>query len=348
MKPVTVQDIAEGLGISAMTVSRALRNHPEVSDETKRRVLARATELNYRPNRWARSLITRKSFIVGLVVPDISHNYFADIAAGVQEIIEEAEFSLLLCRSNRRIESELREIDMLIRSRVDGLIVASEQLEDNPHVFVQLHREKTPFVLIDRVFPKLNCHRVITDDYEVGRLVTQHLIDIGCRGIAHVRGPAMSTARLRRQAFVETLAKAELDVNPEWIVDGNFRLDDSRQAALRLLRADPRPEGIFAASDLSAFGVMAACRDLGVRVPEDVAVAGVGNIEGDQHPAPFLTTVDWNPRELGRQAGQVLLRLIEGAARKVPRETVFPPRLLVRQSSVAGASQSVMRRSGAV
>jgi len=343
MKPVTVQEIANSLSISAMTVSRALRNHPEVSEETKRKVLARAKELNYRPNRWARSLVTRKSFMIGLVLPDISHNYFSDIAAGIQEIIEEAAFNLLLCRSNRRVESELREIDMLLRSRVDGLIVASEQLEDNPHVFAQLHRDKTPFVLIDRVFPKLNCHRVITDDYEVGRLVTQHLIDLGCRRIAHVRGPSMSTARLRHQAFLDTLAKAQLTARPEWIVEGNFRIEESRKAAQSLLRLSPRPDGIFAASDLSAFGVVAACRDAGVSVPGSIAVAGVGNIEGDQHPAPFLTTVDWDRRELGRQAGRVLLRLIEGAASNTPLQTVFPAKLIVRQSSASPLSSPSQR-----
>ncbi|MEX2263158.1 MAG: LacI family DNA-binding transcriptional regulator [Bryobacteraceae bacterium] len=333
MKPVTVQDIAESLHISAMTVSRALRNHPEVSEETKRRVLLRAREMNYRPNRWARSLITRKSFIIGLVLPDISHTFFSDIAAGVQETIEESRYSLILCRSNRNAESEVREIDMLIRSRVDGLIVASEQPEDSPHLFAQLHRDTTPFVLIDRVFPKLNCHRVVTNDYEVGRLATQHLIDLGHRRIAHVRGPAMSTARQRQQAYQDTLTKASLPVRPEWIVDGNFQMEDSCEAAMQLMRLSSRPDAIFAASDLSAFGVVAGCRDWGLRVPEDVAVVGAGNIEGRQHPSPFLTTIDWDRRELGRQAARVLLHLIAGGKQKPRKETVFPPRLVVRQSS---------------
>lgn len=334
MKPVTVLDIARSLHISAMTVSRALRNHPEVSEETRRKVLERAREMNYRPNRWARSLITRKSFIIGLVLPDISHTYFSDIAAGVQEVIEESQYSLILCRSNRNAESELREIDMLIRSRVDGLIVASEQPEDSPQIFTQLHRDKMPFVLIDRVFPRLNCHRVVTNDYEVGRLATQHLIELGRRRIAHVRGPAMSTARIRLQAYQDTLRKAGLPVREEFVADGSFRAEESREAARRLMQLTPRPDAIFAASDLSAFGVVSGIRDSGLRVPEDVAVAGAGNIEGHQHPSPFITTVDWDRREQGRQAARVLLGLTGGAGKRPPRETVFPPVLLVRASSV--------------
>jgi LacI family transcriptional regulator len=335
MKPVTIQDIAESLHVSAMTVSRALRNHPEVSEETKRKVLSRAKAMNYRPNRWARSLITRKSFIIGLVVPDISHSFFSDIAAGVQETIERSQYSLMLCRSNRNAECEVREVEMLIRSRVDGLIVASEQPEDSPHLFAHLHRDRIPFVLIDRVFPSLNCHRVITDDYEVGRLATQHLADIGRRRIAHVRGPAMSTARQRLRAYQDTLEKAGLPVRPEWVVGGNFRLEESRAAANQLMRLSSPPDAIFAASDLSAFGVVAGCRDCGLRVPEDVAVVGVGNIEGNQHPCPFLTTIDWERLELGRQSASILLSLIAGDGRKPRRETVFPPRLVVRQSSVS-------------
>lgn len=318
-----------------MTVSRAMRGHPEISEATKKRVLERAREMNYRPNRWARSLVTQESQVVGLVVPDISHAYFADIAAGVQEVLEQKGYSLLLCRSNRDAQTELREIGMLLDSRVAGLLVASEQPEKSWQFFGRLKKEGVCFVLIDRTFPRLSCDRIVTDDHEVGVLATAHLADLGHRRIAHVRGPEMSTARQRVEGYKDVLKRYGIGVKPEWIVPGGFRADESREAAMRLMKLNPRPTAVFAASDLSAFGVVAGCREAGYRVPEDVAVVGVGNIEGDQHPQPFVTTIDWQRREMGCEAAIALLRRIEAGPACKAEVRVFPPRLLVRSSSLA-------------
>jgi LacI family transcriptional regulator len=332
-KRATIQDIAASLQLSAMTVSRAMLGRSEISEETKRKVLERAREMNYRPNRWARSLVTQKSLVIGLVVPDISHAFFADIAAGAQEVLEQKGYNLLLCRSNRDSQTELNEIDMLLDSRVAGLIVASEQPETSWQPFGRLKSEGVHFVLIDRTFEGLACDSLTTDDHEVGVLATAHLAEIGHRAIAHVRGPATSTARQRIEGYRQVLQQYGFGENPNWIVPGEFRLDESREAALRLMRETPRPTAIFAASDLSAFGVVAGCRAAGFQVPEDVSVVGVGNIEGDQHPNPFLTTIDWLRREMGREAARVLLQRIGEDRPGAPGVHVFPPRLLVRHST---------------
>lgn len=332
-KRVTIQDIAASLQLSAMTVSRAMIGHPEISDTTKQKVLERAREMNYRPNRWARSLVTQKSLVIGLVVPDISHAYFADIAAGAQEVLQQKGYNLLLCRSNRDLQTELSEIDMLLDSRVAGLIVASEQPESSWQFFGGLKREGVHFVLIDRTFRQLACDKMTTNDHEVGVLATRHLVELGHRLIAHVRGPEMSTARQRLEGFQETLQQAGITCHSKWIVNGGFRADESRTAMLGLMRGAVRPTAIFAASDLSAFGVVAGCREAGFQVPDDVSVVGVGNIEGDQHPNPFLTTIDWQRREMGREAARVLLKRIEGDETAEPAVEIFPPRLLVRDSA---------------
>lgn len=332
-KRVTIQDIATSLNLSAMTVSRAMTGHPEISDTTKQKVLERAREMNYRPNRWARNLVTQRSSVIGLVIPDISHAFFADIAAAVQEVLEQNGYNLLLCRSNRDPRTELKEIEMLLDSRVAGLIVASEQPEASSQFFAKLKKEGIRFVLIDRTFLRLRCDKLTTDDHRVGVLAVEHLAALGHRRIAHVSGPEMSTARQRLHAYRETLQRCGLEVNAKWIVNGGFRIDESRCAALRVLGARPRPSAIFAASDLSAFGVVAACREAGLSVPGDVSVVGVGNIEGDQHPLPFLTTIDWQRREMGREAARILVDRIAESEPGPPLTRVFPPRLLVRHSS---------------
>lgn len=333
-RPATLKDIARSLGISAMTASRALNGHPLVNDETRRRVTEKAAELNYTVNTWARGLVTNRSRLIGLVIPDISHSFYAEITLGIQNAVEAKGYNLLLCNSGREPDTERREIDALIATRVEGLIVASSQREAK--CFAKLKQQGLPLVLVDRFFSKLDCSRLLADDFEVGRIATEHLVALGHRRIAHVRGPAISPARLREEGFVRTLRLHGLTENPAWIVSGNFQTEDSYAAAKFLLEPEKRPTAIFAASDYSAFGVVQACRDAGLRVPEDVSVIGAGNIEGSRHPNAFLSTVDWDREEMGREAARVLLDLIDNPARRTV-EKVFPPRLLARQSTAQPA-----------
>ena len=331
-RPATLKDIARSLGISAMTASRAINGHSLVSDETRRRVMEKAAELNYTVNAWARGLVTNRSHLIGLVVPDISHSFYAEITLGIQNAIEEKGYNLLLCNSGREPETELREIDALIATRVEGLIVASSQPEGSHRYFANLKQHGLAFVLIDRFFAKLNCSRLTADDLEVGRIATAHLIALGHRKIAHVRGPAITPGRLREKGYARTLRLHGCSENPSWVVTGNFQMEDSYAAAKSLLKLEDRPTAIFAASDYSAFGAVHACRDAGLRVPEDISVIGAGNIEGARHPNAFLSTVDWDRQEMGREAARLLLDLIEDPAQQ-PVKKAFPPRLLVRQST---------------
>ena len=332
-RAATIWDIARELGISAMTVSRALNSHPSVRDETRRKVLEKAAELNYRPNRWARTLVTNRTHIIGLVVPDISHTFFGEITRGIQDVIEEQGYNLLLCSTGRDPETEIREVDALLGTRVEGLIVASEQPEESAEYFSRIVRQGIPLVSIDRFFPKLKCGRFTTDDHEAGRLVTQHLIELGHRKIAHVRGLRTSAARLRLEGYLEALRSHSLQQDPSWVVSGDFRVDESREAAKFLMNLRDRPTAIVAGNDTSAFGVIRGCRDLGLAVPDDVSVAGMGNIEGDLHPNPYLTTVHWDRLRMGRDAARVLLSLIANGPEKSTVKKVYAPTLVVRQST---------------
>jgi len=330
----TIVDIAEQLGVSAMTVSRALRGSPEVSDLTRRRVLECANELGYRPNRWARSLVTRKTSIIGVVVPDISHSFFAEVTRGLEEVVSRAGYNVLLCDSWLDPEREKAEIEMLVSSTVDGLVIASEQPERSPQIFRKLKENGVPFVLIDRFFPKAGFPAVLVDDFQVGRLATEHLIQLGHTRIAHIQGPPVSPASLRYRAYVETLEANGIPFRKQWVRPGKFDIESGRQAMTALLRTKPRPTAVFAGNDPMGIGAVYACRDAGLAVPADISVVGAGNIEGTHHPNPFLTTIDWPRAELGRTAGNLLLSIIrQGAEQNIETVKTLPPQLLIRQST---------------
>jgi LacI family transcriptional regulator len=334
----TIVDIARKLGLSAMTVSRALNRHTEVSRQTSERVLACAKAMGYQPNRWARSLVTRRSLMIGVVVPDLGHSFFTEIASGIEEIVEKAGYDILLCHSRGDAARELAEVQVLIGSRVDGLIIAPVQPEDSENPFSQLLERNIPVVLVDRFFPRGDLPCVRVDDLRVGRLATGHLIELGHRRIGHISGPS-SSGSLRGRGFANAMRAAGLALDKRLIVAGDFQIDGGREAMKALLKLKPRPTAVFAANDPLAIGAVYSCREAGLHVPNDISIVGAGNIEGPHHPNPFLTTVDWPRQELGRVAAEILLDRIGKLEPVKPEVRVFKPELLVRQSSAAPSSK---------
>jgi LacI family transcriptional regulator len=328
----TIQDIAHELGLSAMTVSRALNHHPDVKTETRQRILDLAAQRRYRPNRWARSLVTRKSQIIGVVIPDISHSFFSEITRGVQDVIEQRGYNLMLCHSHADAHRELQEIDSLVGSRVEGLIVASQQRMDSPEAFVELEQQGVPFVLIDRFFSNYDCAHVVVDDGRVAELAVEHLIALGHRDIGHIAGPQLSSSLLRTAGYRATLKKHGLVEREAWVASSDYQKEGGFTAMQAVLKAAKRPTAVFVTNDPAAIGAIAACREAGLEVPGDISIVGAGCIEGSYHPNPFLTTVDWPRTELGAQAAGMLLRLIAGEKFE-ERHVVLEPQLRVRQST---------------
>ncbi len=335
---VTMHDIAQKLGVSAMTVSRALSGHPDVNEEKRQKIIELAEQLRYRPNRWARTLITNKSYLIGVVVPDISQLFFNEIMRGIEEPLGPAGYDLVLCHSDRNAERELHEIDMLISRRIDGLVVASEQPKDKLDIFRELQDQHTPFVLIDRYFEELDCPRVRADDFEAGKLATRHLIELGHRRIAHIGGPDVSTGRLRREGFLAAMEEAGLPLEDGMLIFSDFKIGGGYDSMKKLLALATPPTAVFTGNDPLAYGVVQACREAGLGIPNNISVAGCGDTELSQHPDPFLTTVTWDSRELGRIAGRLLLERLEDKPSGEARDTIFKPELVVRRSTAPPAS----------
>jgi LacI family transcriptional regulator len=331
--PVTLEDIARALNVSKMTVSRAINNHPEISTATRERILAAARRMNYRPNQFARALMTNQSYLIGIVVPDLMHSYFAEICRGVETHARPIGYQNLICSTEEEPHKEQDEIGALL-SRTDGLIVASAMSAKEITFYKQLLDDGAKIVLIDRVLNGLRCPAVTTDDVQVGRLATEHLLALGHRKIGHLRGTTASTSLQRLEGYKQALAQARIRFQKNLVHECGFTETDGYAAMKAWIAEGDLPTAIFAANDPAAIGAMAAMNEAGLQVPDDVAFVGAGSIHyGDMLRVP-LTTVAWSTAAMGQAAAELLLDLIrdKNRARK-PRRIVIPPQLVIRQSS---------------
>jgi LacI family transcriptional regulator len=330
----TLSDIAKDLNISVVTVSKALRNKGRISARTRNRVLKRAKELDYRPNWVARSLVTRRTYTIGLLLPDFTHPFFADIAKTIAETVRPRGYHVIISYFEEDPDLEKVEADSLLARRVDGLILASSQSPERLELFEQLRARKMPLVLIDRPIEGVRASFVGVDNEAVGRLATTHLIERGCKRIAHLRGPKIGLAAKRLNGYLASLKKNKLAAPAHYVVEAGFQ-DHSGYAAMKKLLAagTPTPDGVFCYNDPVAIGAMKALREAGWRVPEDVAVVGAGNVHYSDALAVPLTTIDQKTREIGARAAELLLEQI-GSERAVrPEKILIVPELVARKST---------------
>lgn len=333
---IRLKDIANDLGLSVVTISKVLRDHPDIAADTRRRVLKRMRELNYQPNFAARSLVTGRTWTLGLIVPDLLHPFFAEIAKAISIETRKRGYSLLISSSDEDPELEMQEIKHLLARRVDVILVASAQWSVD--CFRMIEEHKTPYVLIDRRFQGLDANFVGVDDEAVGSLATLHLIEQGCKRVAHIRGPEVSTAIGRLEGYKRTLAAYDLTPLPGHIVSlgasGDHRGEKGGyEAAKKLLAAKPRPDGIFSFNDPSALGAMRAILDSGLRIPEDIAVVGCGNLSYSDFLRVPLSSVDQGSEDIGRSAAELAIKIARKRDPVKPKTELITPHVVMRASS---------------
>jgi LacI family transcriptional regulator len=335
--PARLKDIAHDLGLSVVTVSKVLRNHPDIGDETRKRVLKRMKELNYRPNFAARSLITGQSWTIGLVVPDLLHPFFAQIAKVISAEVRKQGYSLFISSSDEDPKLERQEIEQLLARSVDVMLIASVQ--GAAESFRHIEEQKIPYILLDRQIAGLESNFVGGNDTTVGLLATSHLIQQGCRRIAHIRGPDVSTAIGRLEGYRQALASNQMVPMPGHVVSigtsGDHRGErGGYEATKKLLANKIRPDGIFCFNDPAALGTMRAILDAGLGIPEDVSVVGCGNLSYSDFLRVPLTSVDQNSKLIGKRAAALALKLAHNKAPMRPKSELVPPHIVVRASSL--------------
>lgn len=331
---VRMKDIAEELNVSVVTVSKVLRNQGDISLETRRRVLQRAKELNYQPNWVARSLVTRKTYLIGLVFPDLMHSFFAEVAKGVSRKMRAGGYNIVIAHSEEDPEVERQEIEGLLSRRVDGLIIASAQAPRQTRIFKRIEEDKVPYVLIDRQVAGVKANFVGVSDEHVGRLATEHMIAQGFKRLAHIRGPENTTTGIgRAKGFHDTCAAHGISVPEQWVVPGLFNDEGGFQAMQKLLALDSRPNGVVCYNDPVAAGAMKAALQAGVRISEDIAVIGAGNVHYSDLLRVPLSTIDQHSTALGESAADLLLELLRADETPKPRNILIEPKVLARDST---------------
>ena len=338
---VRMKDIAKDLGVSTVTISKVLRNHPDVGEETRRRVLARVKELDYRPNLAARGLVTGHTYLVGLIVPDLLHPFFAEIAASISDVLRREDYYLVVSSSEEDPDLEEQEISQLLARRLDALIIASCRY--NVEVFSRIEKQKTPYVLIDRSFPGLSSNFVGGDDLAAGMLATQHLVDIGCKSIAHIRGPETSPGIQRLEGYRKALEQNARSVIEEYVIyepKGDVgSLQRGAEAMRQLLSCKRIPDGVFCFNDPLAMGAVNEAVSQGLRIPEDIAIIGCGNLHYDDSLRVPLSSIDQHTSRVGTEAAQLVLTTLKSKAVPKPKTILLPPELIVRASTQRRAAK---------
>ena len=335
MGQITIKDIARKLNLSPSTVSRALRNHPDISPETKGKVVALAEQYDYHPNSIAQSLQTRKSRTIGIIVPEIKHHFFSFAISGIDEVAYEAGYTIMVCQSNESYEREVLNIQALLSHRVAGLAMSiSQETREIDHLHSAVRRA-VPLVLFDRVSEEMPVSKVVVDDYQGAYQATAHLIQKGYRRIAHLAGPEyISIGKQRFKGYRDALADHGRPYDPALVISGGFKERDGAEAAQRIVGMDPRPDALFAVNDPVAIGAFMHLKEAGLAIPRDMAVVGFSNNPISSYIEPALTTIDQPAYKIGKAAGNLLLEEIQSEA-EAPAPTIktFPTQLIVRGST---------------
>ncbi len=333
--PTRLKDIANALDVSIVTVSKVLRGKTDVSAETRDRILRKMEELNYKPNMIARGLASGRSLTVGLIVPDIADPFFAELARSLGAHLRRSQYQLLLASADESAAVEHHEIENLLQRGVDALLIASCQ-KDASGLGAAL-RHRTPCVLLDRMLPGAEANFVGTDDALAGRLATEHLLSLRRRRVAHIGSEGTSTATDRLRGYREALEGAGLSFDPGLTVTCDLHSGRpdllGHDAMRRLLERPEHPDAVFCYSDLLAVGAIRAAREMGRRVPEDIAIIGCGNLPLSAYLEVPLSSIDQGTAELGEHASRLALLLVESKARPAPQTMLVPPRVVVRAST---------------
>ena len=330
---VTMMDIARDLNVSVVTVSKVLRNQGKISAATRKRVLRRAKDLHYQMNWVARSLVTRRTYTIGLLLPEFTHPFFAEIARAIAQTVRPHGYHVIISSFEEDPELEVSEADSLMARQVDGLIIASAQPVHCLDLFQRIQKRKVPFVLIDRWFAGLRASFVGVDNRAIGRLATEHLIACGCRRIGHLRGPEVGIATERLEGYRRALVKRGLPVYPRYVVAGGHEDGTGYEGMRQLLRVRPVPDGVFCYSDPVAIGAIKAILEAGLKVPDDISVVGAGNVRYSDLLVVPLTTIDQGSCQMGVRAAELLIEGIASKRSLQPRKILLPPKLVERQST---------------
>ncbi len=327
---ITIKDIARELGVSPSTVSRALKNNPDISEETRNMVHDYAKQHNYKPNAMALNLRTNRSNTIGVIIPQLVHHFFSCVLSGIEEIGSKAGYNILIAQSNERYDNEKKIIQSFQTARVCGVISSLAKDTSEFDHYQELIDNNIPIVFYDRICPNIKTGRVVVDDYAGAFSAVEYMIQTGCKRIFFYSADAhLEISKNRRNGFLDAMRKYKIPVDNNMI-----KQCDTREHAIAItpdiLERDDRPDGFFAINDETAAGILYACKIAGLRVPDDVSICGFTDGAIAQNTDPKLTTVEQHGQEVGRSAIQLLLEKLKGETDFKTNNKIVRTNLVVR------------------
>ena len=342
---ITLDDIAKRLNVSKVTVSKALRGHPDISIETTQKVKEVAKELGYTPNFMARNLSSKSSHTIGLVVPKIAHYFFGSVIEAIYEAALENNYEIILTVSQENAEREEKHIRSLLSMRVDGLIVSISQQTRSYEIFNIVKNYNVPLVFMDRVVDIPEFSSVTVDDRGGSFKAIEHAIKLGYKKIAHFAGyQEINIGKRRYLGFEDAMKKYNIPIDPSWVIHGGFGEEDGYKAFMKLYNSNNLPEFIFAVTYPVALGVYAAIAELGLKIPEDIDIMCFGSSDINNFLSPSLSCVDQPTEQLGRQAVKLILEIIKNPTDYVPKHIEIPTGLIIRETAKLSLNEIKVHR----
>ncbi len=334
---VTLMDIARELNITAATVSRALNDHPAIKDATKKLVKEAAQKLQYQPNKIASSLRLGKSNIIGVIIPSAEINFFGSVIHGIEKVANENNYNVLIYQTNELYEYEKRGVQTFLQSQVDGVLASISKDTINLDHYSEIKKRGVPLVLFDRAIDTLGVSAVVVDDYAGAFAATKHLIQQGCRRIAHIGGQQhVSIFNQRLKGYIDALNVFGIPVDDDLIVYGKVSIDSGRDCMNKLLALAIIPDAVFAVEDFTALGAMQSIKAANKKIPDDIAIVGFANEPFGEYMSPSLSTVNQQTVQMGEEAAKLFFESFHNRNRfdYNPRKLVLQPELICRQSSL--------------
>ncbi|RUA33450.1 MAG: LacI family transcriptional regulator [Bacteroidetes bacterium] len=334
---ITIKDIAKELGVSPSTVSRALKDHPDISSDTKKQINDLAKKLNYQPNTVALSLRQSKTNTLGVIIPEIAHFFFSAVISGIEDIAHDAGYHVIITQSNESFEREVMNTRALFNSRVDGILMSVSRETENYDHLQSLLDYDIPLVFFDRIIDSLNACKVIVNDEQGAYEATTHLIEQGCYRIAHLAGPQnLAISKNRLNGYKAALADNRYMIDENLIkVCGLGTFEEAESITNEILEYRFPPDALFANNDVAAYGAMMAIRKKKLRIPEDIAIVGFSNWRFSSLIQPALSSVTQPGFKMGQEATRLLMKQInkEKDEESITETISLKTNLVVRESS---------------
>ena len=335
-REVTIYDIAEKLNISAATVSRGLKDHPGINKKTKKRILDAAAEMGYRSNSFASNLRKKSSHIIGVIVPRLNSSFMSDVIAGIEKVVNEANYNLFISQSLESMKKEVSNAKAMFNNRVDGLLVSLAYDTDNIDHFEPFLKRDIPVIFFDRVQEHKKCPSIYINNYQAAYDITAHLAEQGCKRIAHIGGNQLRNVYAdRARGYKQALQDHGIAFDDELLIINDLSAKAGIEAAEKILNMPERPDGVFVANDICAIACMQTIKKVGVKIPADIAFGGFNNDPTSCVIEPNLTTIDYRGHEMGEVAAKIMVdHLMKGDDLQKTHSLILRSELIVRDSSI--------------